>query len=198
MRRLVYFIASSLDGFIADPEGNDPTGPDGFWPIGEDYVGHLVAEYPETLPAAARDALGITGAGRHFDTVVEGRRSYETGLRAGVTDAYPHLRHLVFSTTLASPDPSVTVIDSDPVAIIRALKLERSERDVWLVGGGDIAGALMSEIDRLIVKVAPLTIGAGTPLFGRRAEFAPRQWSLAGQTVLPSGTMFLTYDRVPA
>ncbi|GAA3524932.1 deaminase [Aeromicrobium flavum] len=196
MRRLVYFIASTLDGFITDPEGSDPTGPGGFWPVGEDYVGHLVSEYPETLPGLARDAMGITGEGRHFDTALEGRRSYEIGLKAGLSDAYPHLRHVVFSSSLVSPDPAVTVIAGDPAAAVRELKAESSDRDIWLVGGGDVAGALYSEIDRLVVKLAPLTIGAGIPVFGRQAAFAPHAWALADHTVLPSGTIFLTYDRV--
>lgn len=195
MRELVYFIASSLDGFIADPEGNDPTGPGGFWPIGEDYVAHLVSEYPETLPGAAREAMGIAGDGRRFDTVLEGRRTHEVGLEAGVTDAYPHLRHFVFSRTIESSDPRVTVVDGDPVAIVRELKGESSDRDIWLVGGGDLAGTLLPEIDRLVVKLAPVTIGAGTPLFGRHVEFAPQQWRLADHTVLASGTIFLTYER---
>jgi hypothetical protein len=89
MRKLVYYIATTLDGFIAGPDGADPTGPDGFWPIPEDYIQHLVTEYPETLPAPARAALSVTAQGTHFDTVLEGRRSYEIGLKAGITDAYP-------------------------------------------------------------------------------------------------------------
>lgn len=88
MRRLVHYIATTLDGFIAGPDGADPTGPNGFWAIPEDYIQHLVAEYPETLPVQARQALSVTAGGTHFDTVLEGRRSYEVGLAAGITDAY--------------------------------------------------------------------------------------------------------------
>ncbi|KJY27993.1 deaminase/reductase, partial [Streptomyces sp. NRRL S-495] len=100
MRKLTYFVATTLDGFIAGPDGGDPTGPDGFFTVTPDYLEHLVTHYPETLPGPARDALGITATGTRFDTVLEGRRSYQVGLDAGFADAYPHLRHLVFSRTL--------------------------------------------------------------------------------------------------
>ena len=93
MRRLVYLVATTLDGFIAGPDGGDPTG-SAFFPVTPDLVEFIVAEYPETLPGPARDAMGLDGEGAHFDTVIEGRASYELGLDAGIDDAYPHLRHL--------------------------------------------------------------------------------------------------------
>ncbi|MEO3783962.1 dihydrofolate reductase family protein [Actinocorallia sp. B10E7] len=197
MRKLVYFIASTLDGFIAGPDGSDPTGPGGFWSPSEDYIQHLIEEYPETLPGPARAALGITAEGVRFGTVIEGRKSYEVGLAAGVTDAYPHLEHLVFSRTLTqSPDPGVELVDGDPAAKVRELK-HRDGKDIWLVGGGGLAGALHDEIDRVIVKLSPLTIGSGIPLFGRTAAFAPHAWELTDHTVLKGGAVFLTYDRNP-
>ncbi|MGI5427740.1 dihydrofolate reductase family protein [Streptomyces sp. CA-179760] len=195
MRKLVYYIATTLDGFIAGPDGADPTGPDGFWPIPEDYIQHLVTEYPETLPVHARAALSVTARGTHFDTVLEGRRSYEIGLKAGITDAYPHLRHLVFSRTLAeSPDPAVELVAGDPVDKVRQLKQEDG-KDIWLLGGAELAGALYGEIDQLVFKMTPLTIGAGIPVFSHKAAFDPRGWELTGHTVLDSGAAFVTYAR---
>ncbi|MGW0586561.1 dihydrofolate reductase family protein [Streptosporangium sp. NPDC002607] len=197
-RKLVYYIASTVDGFIAGPDGADPTGPDGFWPIADDYSQHIIAEYPETLPGPARQALGVTAPGTHFDTILEGRHSYEIGLKAGFTDAYPHLRHLVFSRTLSeSPDPAVQIVSGNPVNVVRELK-KQDGKDIWLVGGGTLAGTLYSEIDQLIVKLAPLTTGIGIPLFGRDAAFDPRIWHLTNHTVLGSGALILTYTRTPA
>ena len=195
MRKLTYYVATTIDGFIAGPDGGDPTGPDGFFAVGQDYVEHIVAEYPETLPAAARAALGVTAEGTHFDTVVEGRRSYEIGLDAGVTNAYPHLRHLVFSRTMTtSPDPTVELVAADPAETIRELKQEPG-RDIWLVGGGELAGALYPEIDELIVKLNPITIGAGIPMFSPAAAHDPRHHRLVDRTFLASGVAFLTYGR---
>ncbi|CAM5323428.1 Dihydrofolate reductase OS=Streptomyces alboniger OX=132473 GN=CP975_24885 PE=4 SV=1 [Streptomyces alboniger] len=195
MRKLVYFIAVSLDGFIAGPDGSDPTGPDGFWPVGQDYVGHLAETYPETLPAPAREALGITAEGTCFDTVLEGRRTYEIGLAAGLPNCYPHLRHLVFSRTLTeSPDPGVELVGTDPVEKVRELKREDG-KDIWLCGGGELAGVLRNEIDRLVVKIGPLTLGSGTPLFSRNTPFDPMVYERTDAVLLDSGTIFVTYDR---
>jgi dihydrofolate reductase len=190
MRALTYFVAVSVDGFIAGPDRADPTG---YWPVSEDYAEHVVAKYPETLTGAARAALGVTAAGTHFDTVISGRRTYEIGLAAGVTNAYPHLRHVVFSRTLGLiPDPAVELIDSDPVEAVRAFKVE-SGKDIWLVGGGDLAGALYAEIDRIVLKLSPLTLGSGVGLFGSSGPFNVRGWRLVDHVVLASGAGFLTY-----
>ncbi len=196
MRRLTYLIAATLDGFIAGPDRSDPTGPDGFWPLPGDYIEHLVAEFPETLPAAARNALGVTASGGSFDTALMGRRTYEIGLAAGVTNAYPHLRNLVFSRTLAGgTDPSVEVVADDPVDRIRALKGEPGA-GLWLVGGGSLAGALYDEIDELILKIAPITIGAGVPLFGDTdPAFRLRGWTPHAASTLPSGVSILSMRR---
>ncbi|GAA3947444.1 dihydrofolate reductase family protein [Actinoplanes auranticolor] len=198
MRKLVYYIATTLDGFIAGPDGADPTGPGGFWPLPADYIQHIVTHYPETLPGPARAALSVTAEGTHFDTVLEGRRSYEIGLEAGVTNAFPHLRHLVFSRTLTeSPDPTVELVATDPAQTVRDLK-SQDGKDIWLLGGGELAGALYSQIDQLILKVGALTIGAGIPLFSAKATFDPRAWQLTDHTVLSSGAAFLTYNRAIA
>ncbi|MGW2224502.1 dihydrofolate reductase family protein [Streptomyces formicae] len=196
MRKLVYFIAVSIDGFIAGPDGADPTGPDGFWPVGQDYVEHLATTYPETLPAPARAALGITAEGTHFDTILEGRRTYGVGLDAGIPNAYPHLRHLVFSRSLTElPAPEVELVATDPVERVRELKREEG-KDIWLCGGGELAGVLRGEIDRLVVKLSPMALGSGISLFGGESAFEPTLYERTDAELLDSGTVFLTYDKV--
>ncbi|MET8655746.1 hypothetical protein [Streptomyces griseus] len=48
----------------------------------------------------------------------------------------------------------------------------------------------------ITLKLGPLTIGDGIPLFSRKAAFDPRTWKLADHTALQSGAVFLTYTRV--
>lgn len=190
MRTLTYLVATTLDGFIAAPDGADPSS---FWPVTSDYVKHLTEHYPETLPGQARAALGIDRSAQQFDTVIEGRRSYEVGLDAGVVDAYPHLRHLVVSTTLGrAADPGVELVSGDPIARVRELK-EEDGAGIWLVGGASLAASLVDEIDRLVLKIAPMTLGAGIPLWGRDAAAVPRAWQLTEQTLLESGVVFASY-----
>lgn len=194
-RTLTYLVASTLDGFIAGPAGDDPTGSGGFWPLTDDYVNFLTKEYPETLPAIARDTLGLSAPPALFDTVLEGRRSYEIGLTAGVSNAYPHLRHVVFSTTLESvPDPAVELVRHDPVEHVQALKQEAGQ-GIWLVGGGSLAATLRSEIDKLIVKLSPITVGKGIPLWGTEAVFELDTWTRTHVTPLPGGTTVLHFER---
>lgn len=193
MRRLVYYVAVTLDGFIAEADGGDPSGSPAF-PVTPDLIEFIATHLPETLPAPARAALGIEAPGRCFDTVIEGRRSYELGLAAGLDDAYPHLRHLVVSTSLAErTDLPVEIVPSDPIARVRDLKAEPG-LDLWLVGGGTLARALLPQIDRLVLKVNPSVLGEGVPLFAgapTHVRFDP-----VDTVDLPGGVRVVTLDRV--
>lgn len=192
MRKLVYYVATTLDGYIAGPDGGDPSG-EHYFPVTPDVVRFIVENFPETLPGPARQAMGIDGPGRVFDTVLEGRASYDVGLAAGLTDAYPHLRHLVFSTTLQeSPDPAVEIVRSDALERVRALKAEPG-LDLWLVGGGRLAHSLLPEIDRLVLKQNRSVIGSGVPLFD--GAFQPHLFRPVDDVLLESGLRVLTYDR---
>jgi dihydrofolate reductase len=190
MRKLTYFVAATVDGFIAAPDGSF-----GFFPFSADsaLAQHLRSEYPETLPTALRQALGFDDApNRVFDTVVMGRGTYEPALKEGITSPYRHLRQYVFSRSLASTDPDVTVVADDPVAFVRTLKAEDG-RGIWLCGGGQLAGALWSEIDELTVKLNPLTAGDGIPL--ARRPFAPTPLTLASARPMRDGVVLLHYTR---
>lgn len=191
MRTLTYYVAVTLDGFIAGPDGRDPSGSE-FFPIGPELIDFITDRYPETLPTPARAALGIDRPGTQFDTVLEGRRSYELGRAAGLDDAYPHLRHVVYSTTLESVSGAVELVSSDPAEHVRGLKLE-SGRGLWLVGGGALAHTLLPEIDRLVLKQSPWVIGAGVPLFA--GPYAPNRFVPVDTVDLGSGARVATYER---
>ncbi|MFD7629261.1 dihydrofolate reductase family protein [Streptomyces sp. NPDC059851] len=192
MRKLTYFIATSVDGFIGDPAGEG----DFFnqW-LDPEYVAALVAEYPETLPTHAHAMLGVPEdfRARHFDAVLMGRNTYEPGLKQGFTSPYAHLDQYVVSRSLAtSPDPAVEIISGDVAARVRELK-ERPGLGIWLCGGADLAGQLVEEIDEFVVKTYPVFLGTGMPL--SRAGFGLRGLELTDFTACGGGQTIATYAR---
>ncbi|WP_026419000.1 MULTISPECIES: hypothetical protein [Actinoalloteichus] len=61
------------------------------------------------------------------------------------------------------------------------------------VGDGRLAGALLPEIDRLVIKLNPVVAGAGIALFG--GAFDPTGFRLVETKAHDSGVLFLTYTR---
>ncbi|MGI5185893.1 dihydrofolate reductase family protein [Dactylosporangium sp. CA-152071] len=191
MRKLTYLVAATLDGFIAGPDGQFD-----FLGFEDDSAAAIIASWPETLPTHARVPLGLEGVpNKRFDTVVMGRGTYEPGLAIGITSPYRHLEQFVFSRTLTDVDPTVTFLgaDTDPADFVRDLK-RREGLDIWLCGGGALASQLVGEIDELILKVNPVAIGSGVPLFA--APFKPMPFRLAGTRTFDTGVAFMTYERV--
>lgn len=192
MRKLTYFIACSLDGFIGDESGDAafmiPL-------VDEEFFEFLKTEYPETLPTHGRRALGIDDLqNRKFDTVIQGRASYDVGLKEGITSPYAHMREYVASRTLTeSPDPHVEIIGDDLVGKVRELKAEYGELGIYLCGGSQIAGELFDEIDEIVVKTYPVTLGTGMPMF--RSGFSVTHFELADFRTFKSGVFVRTYSR---
>ncbi|MFD3548581.1 dihydrofolate reductase family protein [Streptomyces sp. NPDC058655] len=191
MRKLTYFIATTVDGFIGAPDG-DADFLHGL--LDAEFIGHLTAEYPETVSSQGRVQLGIEDLPpRRFDAVVMGRNTYEPGLKAGMTSPYGHLReqYVVSRSLTAAPDPAVRLISGDVVAAVRGLKA-RDGLGIWLCGGADLAGQLAEEIDEYIVKTYPVVVGSGMPM--SRAGFGVRPLELTGCTVLGGGQVITSYD----
>ncbi|MDG9682835.1 dihydrofolate reductase family protein [Streptomyces sp. DH18] len=192
MRKLTYFIACSIDGFIGDSSG-DASAMMAF--VSEEFLGFLKSEYPETISVEGRNMLGFQDAeNQHFDTVVQGRRSYQLALDADIASPYGHLREVVASRTLTeSPHPNVELIGEDPVARIRELKAEDSELDIWLCGGSQLAGELLDEIDELVIKTYPVVYGVGMPMFGSGSGVT--EFTLEGVRTFENGALVRTYRR---
>lgn len=190
MRKLTYFVASTVDGFIASPDSEHT-----MFAEGEDHGAWVLERMPETVPTAYRHLVpGLAETdNRRFDTVLMGRGTYERGLRDGVTSPYGHLRQHVISTGLASvPDPAVELVSGDALEFVRALKKEEG-LDIWLCGGGKLAASLRDEIDELIVKINPVVIGSGVPLFD--STYSPQRYHTVTGQVFDSGVTIMTYTQ---
>lgn len=185
MRNLVYYVAVSIDGYIADPSG----GFDAFLVEG-DHALVVFGEYADALPAHAHAALGIEPPRTLFDTVVMGWNTLTPALDIGIASPYPHLRQVVASRQPRDVDPAITLTD-DPLAAVRKLKQEEG-LDIWLCGGGELAGTLLPEIDRLILKRNPVVFGSGISLFGN-TPYEPRPFDLVNVRSFTSGVAIEEY-----
>ncbi|MFG2557381.1 dihydrofolate reductase family protein [Streptomyces sp. NPDC048496] len=192
MRKLTYFIACSIDGFIGDPSG-DASSMYRF--VDEEFLGYLKSQYPETVSTAGRRQLGFHGVrNQKFDTVIQGRASYQLALDVNITSPYGQLRELVASRTMKeSPDPNVELVSGDVVGRVRELKAEENGLGIWLCGGSQLAGELLDEIDELVIKTYPLVYGSGMPMFG--SDFAATEFTLDSVVAFDSGVLVRTYSR---
>lgn len=186
MRKLKYYVACTVDGFIAREDGSFDC-----FPSSGEHFADLFDSFPETIPAHLQQALGIRAENKQFDTVLMGRKTYDVGLKVGVTNPYPSLKQYVFSRSMkASPDENVELISDNPVALVKEFK-KQAGKDIWLCGGGDLAATIFSEIDEMIVKLNPVVIGAGIALFAR--AIAPTNLELADRKIYSNGFMLLHY-----
>jgi len=186
MRKLIYYIATTADGFIAAEDGSFAA-----FPQAGEHFRDLIADYPETFPAQARAPLGITAPNQRFDTVLMGRATYDVGASVGLTNPYPHLAQYVFSRSMQrSADPQVTLVSTEALPFVQSLK-QRPGRDIWLCGGGKLAADLFAEIDELILKINPLVLGQGLPLFARAVP--PTLMSLIERKAYANGYVRMHY-----
>lgn len=179
MRELVYYIAVTLDGYIAGPHGEF----DAFLFEG-DHMSAITDRFADTLPTDAADALGIAQDGSLFDTVLMGWNTYAVG---GTASPYRHLRQIVFSRVQKAEGENLQVTGEDPTSVVRRLKQEQGA-SIWLCGGAALAASLIDEIDRIVIKRHPLLFGSGIPLFGER-PYQPQGFDPVETTAYESGVV---------
>jgi dihydrofolate reductase len=169
MRRVVYRVAASLDGFIAGPSG----------------------EIDWIVPDPTVDFASLYAS---VDTVLLGRRTYELTLQPGAPPWPPGWRIYVFSQTLdGARHAGVTVVSEDIGATVASLRAE-SGRDIWLFGGGNLFASLLAAdlVDQIEVAVMPVLLGGGSPLV---SAGCPRsRLTLTRSTASPSGIVNLQYE----
>ena len=91
----------------------------------------------------------------------------------------------------------VNLVGDDPVTLFRNPKSESSPKGIWLCGGGKMASVLRNEIDRLVVKINPVLLGSGSPLFEPGAAGC-RSFTLESSRPFESGVLLATYQAANA
>jgi dihydrofolate reductase len=169
MRRIRYQVATSLDGYIAGPNGE--------------------ADWIIMDPDIDFRALFA-----QFDTVLIGRRTFE-GMARGKKKAgsMPGMKTLVFSRTLRQRDyPKVTIVAENAEETLNALRAEPG-KDIWLFGGGLLFRSLLDAglVDTVELAVIPVLLGGGIPMLPVPAKQA--KLKLTGHKVYKTGIVSLEY-----
>ena len=165
--RTQYYGASSLDGFIADENHSldwlmqgDDTGP----PPESSYL-----DFIREVGAIAMGSSTYEWLVRHLAEGVDGGRG------AG---AWPYEQPCwVFSSRDLEgfQDADIRFARGDVRPVHEEMVAAAGGRNVWIVGGGDLAGQFHDHglLDELIIQIAPVTLGKGAPLLPRRIAFPP-------------------------
>ena len=163
MRKLKLYIAASLDGYIAGPNGEI----DWLEIAGELDYGY--AEFYESI-----------------DTTLMGSSTYRVTLSVPEFP-YPDKASYVFTRSAPPRDTEhVRFVSGDIAGFARSLK-EQAGRSIWLVGGGQVNTIMLNAglIDEIILTSFPLVLGSGIPLFAPGAS--PAQFETVGCEAYETG-----------
>ncbi|CDK00897.1 putative dihydrofolate reductase [Microbacterium sp. C448] len=162
MTRVVYYTAATLDGFIADLS---------------DSLDWLFA-----VPDAAEAEAGIDAFMDRIGVLVEGSTTYEWVVGNDQllehpekwAQFYANRPTFVFTSRSlkAVPGADIRFRSGAIVDTWSEIVAAAGEKDVWVVGGGDLAGQFADAglLDEIVVSVAPVALGSGRALLPRRLE----------------------------
>lgn len=160
-----FYTASSLDGFLADPEDN----------LGWLLSRHFDEKGPMNIP----DFQATIGAN------VMGATTYEWLLANGGDAPWPYeVPTFVFThRELPTVEGDIRFVSGAPAEHRAAIEAAAGERDVWVLGGGALAAAFADDsmLDELTVTFAPVLLGAGRPLFGGARELRLIEHAVNGE-----------------
>jgi len=156
-----YYTATTLDGFIADPDNS------------LDWL--FTRRHEEDGPQNYGDFIAGVGALAMGSTTYEWILDHEFAGKEPADWKWPYeIPCWVFTHRRLPVVPAAPIeFTSADVATVHAAMLRAAgDRNVWIVGGGDLAGQFADAglLDEVIVSIAPVTLGAGAPLLPRRIE----------------------------
>jgi dihydrofolate reductase len=156
-----YYTATSLDGFIADPDNSLD------WLFTRKREDDGPLNYAEFIADVGAMAMGATT----YEWILE----HEFADKAPADWKWPYdIPCWVFTHRQLPvvPDARVDFTSAEIATVHEEMLGAAGDLNVWIVGGGDLAGqfADVGLLDEVIVSIAPVTLGGGAPLLPRRME----------------------------
>jgi dihydrofolate reductase len=176
-----YYTATSLDGFIADRRNSL----DWLFQFGDE----MTTDYPEFIKNVGALVMGSTT----YEWMLEHH------IRPGSDRERPWDYHqptwVMTSRTLPTvKNADIRFARGDVGAVHREMAAVAGEKNIWIVGGGDLVGQFHDRglLDEIIVTIASVTLGAGAPILPREIITPPLK--LRSATMLTAGFAQLRYD----
>jgi dihydrofolate reductase len=147
-----YYTATTLDGFIADPDNSLE------WLFTREREPDGALNYDDFIAQVGAIAMGSTT----YEWILDyGKWPYDVPCWV-----FTHRQLQVV------PDAQIEFTSADVATVHKEMAAAAGERNIWIVGGGDLAGQFADAglLDEVLVSIAPVTLGAGAPLLPRRIE----------------------------
>ncbi|MDR2844239.1 MAG: dihydrofolate reductase family protein [Candidatus Symbiothrix sp.] len=174
MKKIILYIATSLDGRIAEPDGG--------------------LEWLTGFPNPEKTDYGYKDLLASVDTVIMGGRTYRELLNMDVIWPYPEQMTYVVSRHDWGATENIRFITENIIETISALRDEQGN-DIWLVGGGELISMLLAAalIDEMRVAYIPIILGKGVPLFLEQPKES--KWELIRSIPYNSGVLMVEYQK---
>jgi dihydrofolate reductase len=145
MRKLILYIAMSLDGYIAQPDDNI------------DFLS--VVEKPGEDYGYKKFIDGI-------DTVLMGRRTYDKVLTLAPEYSHSDKKSYIITRTTRKAEKNITFYNGNLTELVSKLK-EQPGLNIFVDGGAELVCSLLDQklIDEMIISVIPVLLGDGIRLF---------------------------------
>jgi dihydrofolate reductase len=156
-----YYTATTLDGFIADPNHSLD------WLFTRDQDPGGLLNYAEFIAGVGALAMGSTTYEWILDHEFAGKDRAEWKWPYEIPCwVFTHRELTVV------PNAQIEFTSADVAAVHAEMVGAAGGRNVWIVGGGDLAGQFADAglLDEVVVYIAPVTLGGGAPLLPRRIE----------------------------
>ena len=183
MSKAQYYCAASLDGFIANPDDTLD------WLTG--YQGSFSGANVEPMAGSYERFYAGIGA------LIMGSATYEFVLALAEWPYTDKPTWVLSSRQLPAPahkGADVRIVNAAVPELHAELVAAAGERNLWVVGGGNVASQFADEglLDEVLVTVVPVVLGHGKPLFDRRVPGGPMQ--LTGTRSFDTGMVELRYE----
>ena len=169
MRKIILFIATSLDGYIAAKDGS---------------VDWLFTDQD----------YGTNAFMNSVDTILMGRKTYQKAINFGFGIFADKKIYVFTKSKKFKSSAGIEMINEDAVSFIRKL-ISKKGKNIWLMGGGELVSSLQKKnlINEYSLFVHPIILGEGIPLFSELSKISTLK--LKSYKKFSSGLVRIDYSK---